>query len=221
MLLEPSSLVTTHQTITNNNVTAHLLQEIKPNWYIDVLGNYGQSQLSYLTSVGAAGTEQTVSPAKSRGNNWYVNLTGEHVHPWRKFVLKGFLSLLHTENNQSSYNYYFTPSEPSPVAPISNQATFVLENAEIAYVDSPHIQPFINGGLLQVLQYSNSRPIVSGVALVGSLPEFTINQNGFRVGGGVSLIYKQVVLRIEQQYDQRGTVYHSNQTIAAITFAMG
>ena len=222
VLLAPASLVTTNQKVTNNNVMAHVLQQIKPNWVIDLLGNYGQSHLAYRTTISSeTGNAPKVSPATSYSNNWYVSITGEHVHPWRQFLFQGFLSLLHSETNQSSYNYYFTPYVPSPVASINNQATFLLENAEITYTASPHIQPFVNGGLLQVLHYSNSRPIVSSIVLVGTLPEFNINQNGFRVGGGVSLIYKQLILRFEQQYDQRGIVYHSNQTIAAITFTLG
>ena len=220
VLLAPTSLVTTNQKITNNNVMAHVLKQIKPNLYIDLLGNYGQSSLSYLTTIDANTANAQVSSAKNHASNWFVSVTGEHVHPWRQLILKGFLSLLHSETSLSPYNYYFTPSNATPVASISNQATFLLENAEITYAASSHIQPFINGGLLQVLQYSNSRPIVSNVILVGTLPEFNINQNGFRVGGGVSLFYKKIILRLEQQYDQRGTVYHSNQTIAAITYTM-
>lgn len=226
VLLAPASLVITNQEASNNNVMGHVLYQIKPNWYIDLLGNYGRSHLSYRTLFNANATAfnaPMVSRPTSHGNNWYASVTGEHIYPWHQFVLKGFLSLLHSEVYQSSYSYYFGSSAfaPNHIASISNQATFLLENAEIAYTVSPSIQPFVNGGLLQVLQYANSRPIVTSVALVGTLPEFNISQNGFRVGGGVSLAYKQVVLRLEQQYEQRGMVYHSNQTIAAITLTLG
>ena len=220
LLLNPSSLVNTTQSIQSNNVIAHLQQEVKPSWYLEEVGGYGQNSFNYQTVMGPNTSTATSSDAKSQGNNWFVILAGKYVHTGNHVTTKAGLSLLYAQITQGDFSYYFSPTIATIVPELVNKSTYLLENVEFTYTAHEKIQPFINAGLLEVLQFSNSRPLFSDSLLVAASPEFNLNQNGFRVGAGFSVVYKQATLRLEQQYDQRGSVFHTNQSVVGLTLKL-
>lgn len=223
VLLQPGQLVNTHQTIHNNNLMGHLLQQFTPHWYGDLMGSYGQSRMSYFSSIPAGNTEGELfqGSANGQGNNFFISVTGGYVATSQShFLVRSYLTLLYNQINQQSFAFNFPTTLSNNVPSLVNRSVLLLEHLEITYDKSEYMQPFVSGGLLEVLDFSNSRPIVDNIVLIGSLPEFNLNQNGFRVGGGINFNYKQWMLRLEQQYDQRGSVYHSNQSIVTLILTM-
>lgn len=218
-----SALASTKETIHNNTIIGHVLKQVKPSLYFDVLGGYGQNQLSFKTLNNTEVTNQELGHAVSSGNSWFVGLKGIYSHSWTDFGLISSLAALHTEVNQNAYNYILFNSSPPNnfISPLSSKATFILENAELTYKRHATIQPFLNGALIQIVQKPDDRPNLATLS-IGSLPNpnININKNGFAVGGGVSFKYKKLLLRLEQQYYQRGSIYHSNQSVATIRYAI-
>lgn len=220
LLLNPSSLVSTTGSIQSNSVIAHLEQEAKPSWFIEEVGGYGQNSFAYQTVLGPNTSTANTGDAKAQGNNWFVMLGGKYVHSGNRITTKAGLSLLYAQITQGAFSYFFSPTSPTYVPELVNKSTYLLENVEFTYKASEKIQPFFNAGLLEVLQFSNSRPLINDSVIVASSPEFNLNQNGFRVGAGLSMVYKKATLRLEQQYDQRGSVFHTNQSIVGLTLAL-
>ncbi|MFI4918542.1 MAG: autotransporter outer membrane beta-barrel domain-containing protein [Legionellales bacterium] len=212
----PQRPVNTHQDIRISNLAAHIVRAFKEHSYVDVMGGYGHGDMQNSTAL-SDGTQH--SNAKGDLHNWFASVSGGDVRSWRQFLIRSTITLLFSDVNQQSFNVH-SAFTPTTVASLINKSTYLLENAEITYQKSEKIQPFVSGGLLQVLQFSNSRPVISNVAVVGSLPEFNLDQNGFRIGAGLSYHYKQFSVRVEQQYDQRGTVYHNNQSIITLGIAL-
>ncbi len=222
VLISPGAPANTYETIINNNLMAHILHQITPHWYVDVLGSYGQSKMTYLTSIGSSTEENNSSGnATGYGNNWFTSLTGGYVGAKNNFLVRAYVSALFSQINQQTFSLNF-PSTAivNNIPSLTNNATFLLEHLEITYGKSQYIQPFMSAGLLEVLQFSNSRLIVDGLTLPGALPEFNLNQNGFRAGGGINFNYKKLIVRLEQQYNQRGSVYRSNQSIVTLIWSI-
>ena len=125
---------------------------------------------------------------------------------------------MYSQINAGSYPLIFQPTLPSQIVPaLTTKATFLFENAELGYKVTTEMMPFINAGLIQVVQYSNSRPIIAN-PINGSLPQLNMNQNGFRLGGGVSFNHKQFTLRLEQKYYNAGGTFTSNQTFVGLEY---
>lgn len=74
-------------------------------------------------------------------------------------------------------------------------------------------------GLMQVLSYQNSRALTNQ-PLNGISPQLSLDKNGVRVGAGLTYTYKQLRVRIEEQYFNAGSVYSSYQTILGIKYAL-
>jgi hypothetical protein len=198
----------------------HLTKPIKPYFFVDLFGGYGQNKQHFFTVVAPNTETQQQAQAKNHSHNWFVSLTGLYNTTWKKFIVTGALSVLHNEVKQNSLLYLFQPNnQPNLVEPIRNKSTYILENAEIGYKVNETVQPFINGGLIQVVQFRNSRALLEGT-VVSTAPELNLDQNGYQVGAGVSFSFKKAVLRVEQQHSQRARVYHSNLSIVSLRIAI-
>jgi len=207
--------ITINDVVHSDSLFGHVLKRIKPNLFIDWLGGLGQNAINY--KILASGNPGILSGgyASSRSTNWYTSIKAIYRHPWKKFLFTGNFGALYSQVNQEQFPFLLNPPQLSTnVAQLSNQSTYLLESAEVIYQFKPNVQPFLTGGLIQVLQYSNNRPIIS-VTTAGS-PDFNLDKSGFEVGAGFSLKYKQYVFRLEQQYYQRGSIYHSNQSMATL-----
>ena len=215
-----STLAITKQKINGNTVMGYLLKQVKSSLYLTLLGGYGQNTLDYVTLATFNTASNPIGYAKGRSNNWFTNLKAFYNHTWGNVNLTANVGALYSQANQNAVNYYSVTSPlPIMLPSVNTKATFIMEGAELNYTKHSLIQPFVNGSLLQVAQYSTSNPALA----VFSTPtqNFNLDQNGFEVGGGISLKYKKAVLRFEQQYIQRGNVYHNNLSIASITVAIG
>ncbi|KTD11632.1 hypothetical protein Lgra_1090 [Legionella gratiana] len=220
VLIAPTPLIQTSQSIHNNSLFGHITKSIKRHLFVDFYGGYGQNKLNYLTLMAPHTPNQQVASANNHSNNWFVSLSALYSTIFRNFLFTGAFSVLHNEIKQNGFTYFFRPNLVSnTIAPLTNKSSYLFENAEIGYKLNRTLQPFINGGLIQVVQFSNSRPLITGT-LVSTSPEFNLNQNGFQVGAGINFALKKVTLRLEQQYVQRANVYHSNLSIVSLKIAM-
>lgn len=211
----------TNQTVRNHSLFAHVLKKVQADVFIDLMSGYGKNTVHYATFAPLNSEIGQVGAAKSLGSDWFASIKGIYSHPWRNFVLTGTGGILHGQVNQNHFTYYFiSPIPQNEVPELTTQATLLLESAEIAYKLSPAIKPFLTGGLMQVVGYSTSRPLANAISLT-TLPEITSKENGFQAGIGLSLKYKQCVLRFEQQYYQRGHTYQSNISLASLRIALG
>lgn len=217
-----SPLAFTTESIRNNSFFGHVLKQIKPSVFIDLIGGYGQNHLNFKTLATEDIQPKQLGYAKSRGNSWFIGLRAFYSHSWNDFSLISSIGALHTEVSQDAFNFFLVSTPNNPLPALSSKASFLLENTELTYKHNSTFQPFVNAGLIQVLQNPDNRANLAALS-VASLPNSTINlnKNGFSVGAGFSLKYRQLLLRLEQQYYQRGTIYHSNQSIVSIRSLIG
>lgn len=211
----------TNQDVHNHSVFAHVLKRVNTNLFIDVLGGYGHNTMAYLTSAPQTDLGN-IGFAHGTGYDWFTSLKAVAVRPWRQFNLTGNIGVLYGDVTQNTFTYTFVSPFPSVEIPsIRTNSTLALESAEIGYRLNTNIEPFLNGGLIQVLSYQNTRERGIGLFSIGALPDISSRHGGIQIGGGVTLQYKQFTLRLEQQYYERGDIYCSNQTLASLKIAMG
>lgn len=218
--LSPSPVTTSDQTIKNNTIFGHVLKIFTPQIYADVAGGYGYNQLTTITQIDPSISPPNIAQARNNSDNWFVSFNGIYRKSWQKFLLRMNLGVLYSQVDTGHYNYVFpATSQVTPVASLVNKATLLLENAELGYLIQPKLMAFINGGLIQVVQFSNSRPILDSASTInGSLPQLNMDKSGFRLGGGVSYTYKNVTVRVEEKYYNAGSTFQSYQTLAALEY---
>lgn len=218
----PIPAISSEQTIKNSTIFAHALKLFSPQIYVDVAGGYGYNQLNTQSTIlpSDLNPEPLYAHARNNSDNWFVSVNGIYRKSWQKFLLRANLGVLYSEIDTPHYYYFFPSQDMSQrVARLISKATLLLENAEVGYFINPKLMPFINGGLIQVVDFSNSRPIVSPTSIVnGSLPQLNMNKNGFRLGAGVSYSYKNVTMRVEEKYYNAGSTFRSYQTLAALEY---
>ena len=215
------SVAETSETIRNNSLYGHVLKQIQPSIFVDLMGGYGQNSLNYTTYSIENNETQYLGNAKSHGDNWFIGLKAFYNYRWNDFGLLSSIGPLYTQVNQNAFNIFLLSEPENPISARSSKATFLLENAELTYKHYETIQPFVTGGFIQVLQ-SRVNHLDAAALSLAVLPNQSINldKNGFSVGAGLSWRYRRVLLRLEQQYYQRGSIYHSNQSIASMRFAI-
>lgn len=215
-VLGPAGLVFSHTNIKNNTIFGHMLKAFNRQYFIDVAGAYGQNNISGITELTPI---PILGMSKSTNHNWFYSINGIYRKNWKKFLIKANAGFLFNEvKSATSYVSFQTQPTPQMVKPLTNKAAYVLENLELGYSLSRMITPFVNGGLVQVVHYSNSRPIVNAVAIIGALPQLEMNQNAYRFGGGVTLRFKKVTFRLEQKYYKSGGTFTSNDTLINMSF---
>lgn len=216
----PNPVVRSEQSVKNNTIFGHVLKVFTPQIYADLAGGYGHNQFSTFSQV-APGTEnEQIGSARNNSNNWFVSLNGIYRKTWQQFLLRANLGLLYSRIDAGAYDYTFAATNSIfGVRALTNKATLLQENAEIGYFINPKLIPFINGGLIQVVHFSNSRDILDPASVVnGSLPQLNMNKDGFRLGAGVSYTYKNVTMRVEEKYYNAGRTFRSYQTLAALEY---
>lgn len=203
----------TNQKIHSNLVYGHVLKALYPHFYIDAGAGYGRSNINDTTLAIATGE---VGTAAFDANNWLANLSAIYATQVNNFDFSASLGLLYSQIDADGTTYN-VPTGSFPIDPLSNRVTMLTENAELGYYLTPNVRPFVNGGLFEVLQYSNSRPILLS-PVTGVLPQMTLDENGFRLGAGIGLGYNQVKLRVEEKYYNAGNVFTSWQTQASAQY---
>jgi hypothetical protein len=218
----PGQPATSEQATHNNTIFAHVLREAKYKIFLDLSGAYGQNKVNSTSWVSPNTKYQQIGQAHNISSNWFVSLMALYSHPWHKFSFNPNIRLLYSQVNSGNYTFEFAPTlGPQTVTALTNKALFLTENIEIDYTldTKMSIKPFINGGLLQVLYFSNSRPLIAG-SIIGPSPQLDIRTDGYRLGGGVTFQHKRLSLRIEEQYYSSGGNYTSYQTLAGLRYTL-
>ena len=221
-LLTPGYITTSAQTIENNTIFGHILKIFTPEIFADVGGGYGYNKLSAITQIETTPTP-IIGQANNNNDNWFTTFNAIYRKLWKKYLLRANLGVLYSEIDSGSYNYFFpATSTYQEVQPLVNKATLILEHVELGYFVNSKLMPFISGGLIQVAQFSNSRPVLNPANEInGALPQFNMNKSGFRVGGGLVYAHKNVTIRVEEKYFNAGGTFQSYLTLAALEYRFG
>jgi len=218
-LLNPGVVTTSEQTIHNNTIFGHLFKIFTPEIYADLSAGYGFNKFITLTEI-ATEPAPLIAQATNNNDNWFVSFNAIYRKTWKQWQMRANAGVLYSQIDTGRYNYFFPASDTFQVIdPLTNKATLILENIELGYYIKPTVMPFLSGGLIQVAQFSNSRPLVNPASDInGSLPQLNMDKSGFRVGGGIALTYKNATIRIEEKYYNAGGVFQSYQTLAALEY---
>lgn len=197
----------------NGNLYVHLLTKLMHHLFFDVAGGYVQD------NTNVAHFYYNNAYNKGYSKNWFASAAALFTHTWKEFVFNANLSALRGDAQQDPYNAYFAYNNPWQTANgLSNKMSFIQENAEIQYRGNSFVQPFIGGGLLQVIDANTPLMMTSTFS---PMPEWNQDLTGYKVGGGLAFNYKQYVFRLEQQYYQRGNLYHGNQSTLSVKMNLG
>lgn len=225
-LLLPNPPTSSSQDINNNTLFGHVMNAFTPQFYVDLSAGLGQNSITNYSVL----LQGTPTPgwgiAHYSNNNWFGSLNAIYNKPWKDFILRANAGVLYTQIHTGFYIFYTDIFYPPPdsvqvnysvVTPLTTKATLVYENAELAYNLMPGLSPFVNAALIQVAQFSNSRPLVSN-QINGSLPLLDMNQNGYRVGAGVLITRDKLRVRIEDKYYNAQNIFISNQVIVGLEY---
>lgn len=226
IFLNPSPLATAYQLVNNNTVFGHVLGNITPAFALDFAGGYGDNRISSVSTVLINTPNQGIGYSLYNNDNWFLSANAVYTQAWGHYLFRGTVGSLYSEIDTGNYILSLTNSYPTIqtvqltpqlVAPLTTKTTYLIETGELNYTLWPQVTPFVNAALLQVVQFSNSRPLVA-TQINGTLPELNINQNGFRVGGGFTFMYKQLKLRVEEKYFNAGNLFTSTQTLVGLEY---
>lgn len=220
--LPSNPFVTNASQQPKNSFYGHLFQRLMQHLFIDLAGGYEPTtnfanQFSPNTELYKYGYSDSYS------TNWFARASALFTHTWKEFAFNANLGLTHAEANQDPYSMYFAQTMAPPMLGegVANKVSFLHENAELSYRPNSLFQPFVAGGLLQVVNVNNGSQSLLNLALPNSSSLDPNDNNGYKFGGGLSLNYKQYVLRLEQQYYQRGNLNRANQSTLSFKVNLG
>lgn len=218
-LFNPGVITSSQQNIRNNTVFVHVLKLFNSEIFADLGGGYGLNKFITTTEIPIL-PEPVVAQATNNNDNWFLSFNAIYRKPWNKFLFRFNLGALYSQIDTSTYSFLAPASDTFfIVQPIVNKATLILESGEVGYKVNDRFMPFISGGLIQVVQFSNSRALLNPAVIInGSLPQLNLDRDGFRVGGGFVCNYKNLTLRIEEKYYNAGGTFQSYQTLAAVEY---
>ena len=215
--LAPSTENLSSQSIRNNTLFGHIRKFFTPQFDVDLSLGFGQNKVSSQTIFFP--NAETVSGFTSHHtSNWFFGVNGFYKKTWNKLSLRTHLGVLYSSIYAGRYSLSLPSQQTALSVPsLRNEATYFFEDVELASQLTPQFAPFVNGGLIQVGSFSNNRPFAAPL-FNGSLPQLNIEKNGYRVGGGITYLYKQFAVRLEQKYYNAGSIYTSNQTILGVEY---
>lgn len=216
LLLIQGAQANTHQTLHNSTLFGHIRRFIGVHYSLDLAGAWGQNKIDASTLISQPDALDQTGFASYNNVNWFTSLYGAYYKTWHSTLFKAYAGVLYSQINSGSYRIDFQPVPITQnVQPLRNQITYITEALEISHPITDHLTPFINGGLIQVADYQNSRAVfVTPVS--GILPQLNLNKNGYRVGGGVVLNYQRYTIRIEDKYYAAGGTFASNQALIGL-----
>lgn len=210
--IDPNSINYGNQGIQNYTTTGHIRKSIDEHFDFDFSGSYGWNAVHTNSSQ-----DNFTTFAKYHSNNWFVNANLFYHNSWQKLLLTAGLGFLYSRADSPVYTQYsslFTNGQA--VGAVRNTVTDIIESIELGYKLTPMFTPFIGANLIQVAGYSNNAPTVA--VINGTLPQLNLDQNAYRVGGGVMIHYKRLNLRIEEKYYNAANIFSSYQTIATASY---
>ena len=206
---------------SNSTFYGHLFQKLVKHIFVDLAGGYEPNTNPALQTSSMSDLYKYNMSNPSYSKNWFASASALFTHTWKEFAFNANLGLTHAEANQDPYNLYFAQTLPTEqISSLQSKVSFLHENAELSYKMNSLFQPFVGGGFLQVMNPNNNAQSMMNFALPNSFDP-NLDTNGYKIGGGLSLNYKQYVLRLEQQYFQRGALYHNNQSTLSFKVNLG
>lgn len=219
--IAPNNVTPSYQTIRNNTLFGHIRKSLNQQFSLDLAGGYGQNHVSSQSWILPNTPEQAQAFGNYHNKNWFTSFNALYKKKHNKLSLKASVGILYSQINTGSYVLLIQPAQPlqtvPTVPPLTNKVTYIMESAELGYNINSVFSPFINGGLIQVAHFQNSRPVFV-TPVNGSLPQLNMNKNGFKLGGGLTFIHKQFTLRLEEKYYNAGNTFRSYQTVAGLEY---
>lgn len=217
---------TSEQQPNSSSLYGHLFQRLMQHLFIDLAGGYQPHENLIQPLAGnSISSGQSNSLLGTYTKNWFASASALFTHTWKEFAFNANLGLTHAEANPELLNSgFFSTNSLGTEIPGNpqNKVSFIHENAEVSYRAHSLFQPFIGGGLLQVVNANNNPTnTLQSWGLPSSLFDPMQDNTGYKIGGGVSLNYKQYMLRLEQQYFQRGNTYKNNEAVVTFKVNLG
>lgn len=215
--LNPFEAILSKRTIANNMIFMHFLRNLNQSFSIDVQGSYGHSNVLNNTLI--MEPIPLVGISRTASNSGLFGLTGSYHKPFKKVRLSTSVGSVYNyvrSGASTAYLEIFLP--PESVRALTTQTVLLFENAELGYRYNNNFTPFVNGGLVQVPYFANSRAVVNSANLIGTLPQLVMNLPAYRLGAGISINRKYYSLRLEQKYYNAKNILVSNTTSLGINF---
>lgn len=217
LVLRNTAEVNTKQTISNNSIYGHILSVYKEHFFFDVGAAYGHNIINTNSVINTT----ILGYTNTQNNNWFTQFSSVYNNKWKQLTYLFNAGILYSEVDAGSYQFFYTTQNlaPAVVAPLRTRTIFVSEGLELGYETENNglkFTPFLNAGLVQIPVYSTTRntaPIING-----SLPQLSVNQNGYRAGTGVNLVHEKFTIRVEEAYYNAGNVFKSYQTVANLKY---
>lgn len=205
--------------MVTNNLYGHLLTQVMTRVFVDFAAGLRQDPLRDNWTMGLVNPKTGMPNYASK--DWFASATALFNHSWKEFVFNANLSAMHSDLDRDPYALYFA-SIPASLQgdKARSKVSFLQENAELRYRANETFQPFIDGGLLQVVDYANLH-FGAGMQNLGPASDLSLDMNGYKVGGGLSFNYKNYAVRLEQQYFQRGARNSSNLSSLSVKMSVG
>lgn len=204
----------------NDTIFAHLTKPLKHGFSVDGGFGYGSNHSTLNGTIYASGLTPFYSNASYSFNNWFANATLFYQRQMKSFVVSAFVQGLYTQSDVNGYTQQFSANfSPSTVAPLTTKITYILEDVTVNYKSNNPFSPYLSAGLIQVADYSQSRPSLAGT-VNGSLPQLALNQSGYRLGGGLGYNHKNAAVRVDYRYYEAGSQFHSSQVTLNLTYLL-
>ena len=218
--LAPQNYQYTTTSIDNTAIHAHVTRQLSEQFSIDIAGGLGHSQFS-LTNTAIfpkPGSYPLLQPiptvnefgrAYLSGFNEYLGGRFTAMKGFNKFNLQGDAGYIFSNYQQPGYTINYTNGTSTPVLSLITRIGLLTENARLSYQVNDYLQPYIMGGLIQVVSLSYSNPITQPTS-ISPLPQLSFPDSGFLLGTGLSYTYKFFRVSPLYQFTQRGTNYFDN-----------
>jgi len=190
--------------------------------YTSVFAGYGHSEFGVNSTI----TDPTTTTAASygsayfSGNNNYIGARTMYMYPYRKFLLQGGLGYVYSSFFQPAYDIVYNNRPSSNVAALTTRIGILTENIRIDYRNIDHVVPYLDLGLLQVVNRSYSNTSINA-STSSALPQLTLANNGFFVGAGLAYTQKHFRVTPYYQFVQRTSSFTSNLGGVRVDFICG
>ena len=218
-VLAPSPLTSTRQTTHNHTLFGYVLKPINKFLLANVSAGYGQNRTDNSMIILPDTPSQEIGVSSSRSDNWFVGSQLAYIKTLKPITFSGNLQILYSQvkTDPSILSFSSTPVDQL-IQGLTNKSLFLMETATVYYKLNQYVSPFIGGGLIQVLHYKNNRALVNPTLINGSIPQLSINQNAYKLAGGLSIQFRNGLIRLEEQYYNSHNIFRTYQTLASIKF---
>ena len=209
--LPSNNSTTIHNTAINGHVR-HLLYKMIS---LEIFGGVGYSVFDIATTLVSG------APLNGSGNlhgwNEYVGPRLYYTKSYRRVSWLANLSYVFSNFEQSAYAINYSNGGSTPVVALTTQIGLLAENAQVSYQVNDNLLPFLEAGLVQVVDRYYSSPLTV-VSTASSIPQLILGNNGYRLAAGVIIHKKHIRVTPYYQYSQRGSNYYDNMGMIKIDY---